>query len=375
MSTLNRRQWLHRVGWGSALSLIGSNIGLRANASMIATPQAASLTGSPAPLCFNENPFGPSQQVRQAITSAYDDCCRYPFQFIKPLVQMIADREGVTSDQVVITGGSTEGLKMTGLVYGMERGEVVAPDPTFQALLSYAESMGSYIHRVQLDADLNHDLEAMEARITGATRLIFVCNPNNPTGVMIDRKTLRDFTLAVDNRAVVFIDEAYIDYVTDPQHKSAVELVKEGHNVIVSRTFSKVYGLAGLRIGYLIARPDIAKRLLQYQMVSVSVPAIRAAQVALNETDFYADSLRRNLEAKNYVYKLFKTLDLQYVPSHTNFVFFKTGRDISELNQQMLAEGVRVGRPFPPLTDWCRVSTGRMEDMKLFAKALRKVLG
>ena len=376
MSTLNRRQWLRRVGWGSALGMLGTATSLQATTwEAVLDPSNKVLANEPASLCFNENPWGPSAKVRQAISAGFDECCRYPSQFLHPLLQAIADREGVSTDQVVITGGSAEGLKMTGLVYGMERGEVIAPDPTYQALLSYAERMGAYIHRVGLTTELNHDLSAMEERITGNTRLIFVCNPNNPTGVLIDPTELRDFVLAVDNRSVVFLDEAYIDYVQHDQHQTGVELVKEGHNVIVSRTFSKVYGLAGLRIGYLIAREDIAQRLIRYRMTGVSMPAIRAAQAALTETDFYQRSLLRNQEAKTYLYQQFEQLGLRYLPSHTNFVFFESGRDIKALNRQFLDKGVRVGRPFPPLTQWCRVSTGRMEDVERFGKALHELMG
>lgn len=376
MSTLNRRQWLRRAGWGSALGMLGAATGLPArNWDAVLDPPAEALANTPASLCFNENPWGPSAQVRQAISAGFDECCRYPMQFLRPLLQTIAEREGVRPEQVVITGGSAEGLKMAGLVFGLERGEVIAPDPTYQALMSYAERMGAYIHRVGLTEELNHDLPAMEERITGNTRLIFVCNPNNPTGVLINPQELRDFVLAVDNRSVVFLDEAYIDYVENDQHRTGVDLVKAGHNVIVSRTFSKVYGLAGLRIGYLIAREDIAQRLIRYRMAGVSMPAIRGAEAALAETDFYQESLQRNREAKAFLYQQFEQLGLRYLPSHTNFVFFESGRDIRELNRQFLEKGVKVGRPFPPLTEWCRISTGRMEDVERFGQALRQLMG
>lgn len=154
-----------------------------------------------------------------------------------------------------------------------------------------------------------------------------------------------------------------------------VELVKENMNVIVSKTFSKVYGMAGLRIGYLVARPDIAARLQKNIMAMTNVLAIEAAKEALKDDDFYKFSVAKNMEAKTMIYKTLNDLGLEYVASHTNFVFFKSGRHINELIPEMEKENVLIGRPFPPFFDWARISTGTMDDMKLFDQALRKVLG
>ena len=289
-------------------------------------------------------------------------------------MEKIAEKEGVTKDHVVITGGSTEGLKATGLLYGMDGGEIIAADPTFQSLLTYAETFGAYVHRVRVNDRMEHDLEAMSRRVTSKTRLIFICNPNNPTGTLLDKDTLRDFISSHDGQAVIFSDEAYYDFITEPDYPSMVEFVKEGRNVIVSKTFSKVYGLAGLRIGYLIARPDIASRLKSAVMANTNVLAIAGAQGALEDDEFYKFSIAKNAEAKQYIYKTLGDMGLEYIPSHTNFVFFKTGRPIQELMEDMLKENVLVGRPFPPMLDWCRISTGTMKEMELFGNALKKVM-
>jgi histidinol-phosphate aminotransferase len=153
-----------------------------------------------------------------------------------------------------------------------------------------------------------------------------------------------------------------------------VELVKEGRNVIVSKTFSKVYGLAGLRVGYLIARPDIARRLKSAVMANTNVLAIAGAKGALEDDDFYKFSIAKNAEAKQHVYKTLDGMGLEYIPSHTNFVFFKTGRPIEGLMEDMERENVLVGRPFPPMLDWCRISTGTLEEMEIFGNALKKVM-
>ncbi|MEM1260024.1 MAG: histidinol-phosphate transaminase, partial [Bacteroidota bacterium] len=328
-----------------------------------------------AKLNSNENPFGPSKRVRLAITKAFDKACRYPSIVFRPLLEQIAETEGVTADHIVITGGSTEGLKATGLTYGIDQGEIIAADPTFQAMLRYAEGFGAYVHRVPVDDTMGHDLKAMAQRINNKTRLIFVCNPNNPTGTLIEKNALRDFCSSISKKAVVFSDEAYYDFITEVDYPSMVALVKEGMNVIVSKTFSKVYGLAGMRIGYLVARPDIAARLRNNIMAMTNVLAIEAAKVALQDDDFYTFSILKNTEAKNAIYKTLDDLNLEYIKSHTNFVFFKTGRPISEMIVEMKKEQVIIGRPFPPFYEWCRISTGTMESMAMFDKALKKVLG
>lgn len=371
MKTLDRRQWLKTAGLSSGFALLG---GVNSYASNY---QFASITKdneSFAKLNSNENPFGPSKRVREAITDSFDVACRYPSMVFRPLLEQIAETEGVSTDHIVITGGSTEGLKATGLTYGIDGGEIIAADPTFQAMLRYAENFGAYVHRVPVDEYMNHDLEAMANRISTKTTLIFLCNPNNPTGTLLDKNKLRDFCSSVSKKTMVFSDEAYYDFITEPDYPSMVELVKEGMNVIVSKTFSKVYGLAGMRIGYLVARPDVAQRLRGNIMAMTNVLAIEAAKTALLDDDFYKFSLIKNVEAKNAIYKTLDDLNLEYIKSHTNFVFFKTGRPISEMIAEMKKENVLIGRPFPPFNKWARISTGTMDHMKRFERALKKVM-
>jgi len=241
-------------------------------------------------------------------------------------------------------------------------------------LISYAEQFGAFINKVPLTKDMGHDLEEMERRVTNNTSLVFVCNPNNPTGTLIPKKELWDFCNTVSDRTIVFSDEAYYDYITEPNYPSMVELVKQGKNVIVSRTFSKVYALAGLRVGYLIARPDIAERVRKNVMAKSNMMAVTAAIASLNDNTFYDKCLAKNIEGKQHIYKTLDELNLRYIPSHTNFVFFHTGREITELIPKMRAQKVAIGRPFPPLNDWCRISTGKMDDVRKFGEALKLVM-
>ncbi len=371
MSKISRRQWLELSALsGAALTLNPIDV--------LANPHYdewhAITDSGMAKLNSNENPFGPSDKVRKAMIEAFDLGCRYPYQKMNDLAQMIAKKEGVSRDHIVMAAGSTEGLRSAGVTYGIDGGEILAADPVFKALLVYAKQYGATINKVPLNEDLGHDLEEMERRVSNKTSLIFLCNPNNPTGTLIPKDQLVDFCNSVSDKAVVFSDEAYYDYIRDTSYPSMLQLVKKGKNVIVSRTFSKVYGLAGLRCGYLIARPDIAARIRKNMMAQANMMAVIAAMTAMAEEPFYNKSLMLNEEAKTYIYATLNKLGLRYAPSHTNFVFFHTGRDIHGLISKMRDRGVQIGRPFPPLTDWCRISTGTLKDVKKFGKALKEVL-
>jgi histidinol-phosphate aminotransferase len=324
-------------------------------------------------LCYNENPFGPSKVVQKAIVDSFNITHQYPFAYVEDLANQLAKKHGVSREHIVVTGGSREGLNSTALTFAEEGGNIVAPYPTYQAMLSYAKQFGMHVYNVPLNKDLGHDLEAMEKRITNRTNLVFICNPNNPSGTIIPTATLRDFAKTVSNRTIVFVDEAYNDYVIEQGFKSQLDLVREDLNVIVSRTFSKVFGLAGIRIGYLVTRPDIAERIRQNLMASTNIPAIKAASAALADDEFYNFSLKKNTEGKDMIYSVLDDLSLEYKKSHTNFVFFKSGRDIVELNNIMKNKGVLIGRPFPPLMDWCRISTGKTEDVARFCTEIKSV--
>ncbi len=377
MSNLSRRQWLKTAGLVSgALPFLGI-AGKAASFEAYLSAQHPQPPGSNVRLSANENPYGPSQAVREAIAGAFDQACRYPWSEMDAVRQKVAAREGVSPEHVLLTVGSTEGLKITALALGLHEGEVIAGSPTFEAMLFYAEAFGGYVNRVPnlADENLSLDLDEMERRTTSNTRLVFVCNPNNPTGGILPAARMRDFCETVSRRTVVFSDEAYFDYVTEPGYPSMVELVKKGANVIVSRTFSKVYGMAGIRIGYLVARPDLIRRISEVRVDVPNMLALHAAKTALDDQEFYRYSLQMNAEGKTLICQTLDSLKLPYVRSHANFVFFKTGRNIADVMRDMRTEGVEVGRPFPPLTEWCRVSTGKMEDLKVLKKGLQTVFG
>ncbi len=372
MKKFSRRDWLSVFGMAGTATLLGAPlsstkpVGYNFRGDSLDSDEFIRLSA-------NENPYGPSPKVRQAMIDAFDNVCRYPRGYYAELIEMLAKKHGVTKDHILLTAGSTEGLKIAGIVYGGEGSNIVAADPVFLALQNYAEQFGTYIHKVPVTKDMVHDLEAMEGRITQSTRLVYVCNPNNPTSALQPAKPLADFCNTVANRTVVFADEAYFDYIEDPNYPTMIELVKEEKNVIVARTFSKVFGLAGIRIGYLIARPDIIDRLGRKTVAGPNVLAVAAAKAALEDEDFYDFSIEKNRITRKMMTTTLDDLSLNYVPSACNFVFFHAGRPISEVQAAYRKEGLLVGRPFPPLTDWCRVSMGTVEQVEKLCEATRRI--
>jgi len=324
-------------------------------------------------LSSNENPYGPSEQVQKAVIKAFDHGCRYPYSYSDALAVKLAKKHGVDPESIIITGGSTEGLKITGLTFTQGGGEIIAGQPTFLAMMTFAEQWGAKINWVPVGEDKGYDLNAINNKINGNTKLIFLCNPNNPTGTVIPKNTLEDFCVSASKKAIIFSDEAYYDFIQEPEYPSMDTLVRKGANVIVSKTFSKVYGLAGLRIGYLIAPPHLAKKIRANVVAMSNVLAIAGADKALEDQEFYDFSLNKIKQGRTLITDTLDELGLDYVPSNTNFVFFHSKKHIDKLGKQMLDKGVRIGRPFPPFYDWCRISVGTLPEVQAFTIALKEV--
>ncbi|EOZ98534.1 Histidinol-phosphate aminotransferase [Indibacter alkaliphilus LW1] len=370
----SRREWLKSASLLSGLTMLtGGAVISKLSAEEVKkfNPRPFDL---PVRLGSNENPYGPSESMRKAMVEGFDKGCRYPWSYNADLQEMIAQKEGVPSDHVVLVAGSTEGLKITGITYAGQGDEIISGLPTFLSMMDYAKVWGADINWVPLDKDMNYDLEEIEKRISTKTKLVFLCNPNNPTGKLLDKKAVMDFCQSACKKTVIFSDEAYYDYIEDPEYPSMIELVKKGENVIVSKTLSKVYGLAGIRLGYLIAKPEIAENLRKRVVANTNIMAIEAGKAALKDNEFYKFSLAKNLECRNLIENTLDDLGLEYIPSQANFVFFHAKQDVSKLAEKMLAKGVIIGRPFPPMNDWCRISTGTVEEVEIFNKALKEVL-
>ena len=344
----------------------------RAFAQAAARGTGAPATAAPglARLIANENPYGPSASARRAVTEALATAWQYPMGE-QPLKRLIAAREGLAPDYIMIGEGSGEILRIAGLVFGSGR-EVVAATPTFGFLQAYARLMGATVTEVPLDDNLRHDLKALAAAVSSRTGLLYICNPNNPTGTMIPGPELRPFVEEMAGRTTVLVDEAYLDLWEDWAQHTATDRVRAGEPVIVTRTFSKLHGLAGLRVGYALAPPEIIQRLEKHRMTIQGCAGVAAATASYQDLEFQDLSRARLKEGLAVTMQALRELKLRHVESSRgNFVFFDTGGPLGDFSAAMRRAGYMVGRPFPPYDSWCRVSMGTVEQMEGFAAALR----
>lgn len=360
--TPTRREWLKI----SALS----GAALAFSAFDFSTAAAANNnSGKPIKLTSNENPHGFSPKARAAILDSLADGNRYahPEQVAK-LEQEIAAREGLKAENVVLGTGSGEVLCMAAIAFGQK--EIVAPAPTFTSLMRYAESLGAKIRNAPLNEKFEHDFDAL-ARLTGEnTSLVYVCNPNNPTAGLSPEAALRAFVRETAKKTLVFADEAYLEYTEDYPRNSLVDLVRAGERIVVSRTFSKIYGMAGLRVGYGLARADLAERLKKFRMTWFNNLSIQAALAAYADTDFIAQSRRRNAAVRRAFLSEMDKLNLKYAPSDANFVWLNTGENLADLGDRMRAHNISLANP---RNGWARVTIGTDAEMQAFVKALKEI--
>jgi histidinol-phosphate aminotransferase len=324
-------------------------------------------------LLANENPFGPSAKAKKAIMDSMDTTYQYPFKNMKVLEQMITEYEGVGKDQILLAAGSSPLLGAAALYFG--KGTIVSAQPTYDALLSQAEKLGTKVIKVPLTPDYAFDLDAMEKVIDSTTSLVYICNPNNPTATVTDNAKLKAFCERVSKKTTIFIDEAYIDYLEKPLEVTLVDGIKKGQNIIVARTFSKLYGFAGLRVGYILAQPDMIKKLSLYTEGpwGISGPALNAAVAAYNDKEYLQMAFSKTMESKKFLYDTLKGEGYIYIPSAANFVMFPLKMDGPRFAEEMMKRGVGIRSWKMTGKDWCRVSIGRMEEMQAFAKAFKEL--
>jgi histidinol-phosphate aminotransferase len=326
-------------------------------------------------LFANENPFGPSDKAKKAILEALPTSYQYPIRSMGELSEKIAGFEKVKTENVLLASGSSPLLMAAALCYGKPGGNIISGDPSYADLPSKAEKMGVKWVKVPLTTEFKLDLDAMEKAIDANTGLVYVCNPNNPTATVLDNAKLKAFCERVSKKVPVFIDEAYIDYLDDPQGTTLIPMVNTGANIIVARTFSKLYGFAGLRVGYVVTQPETIKKLSLYTEASMSITAttLAAALASYQDREFLDGALKKTNASKNYLYEVLKKEGYTYVPSSTNFVLFPIKMDGKQFTEEMMKRG--VGVRFWQFNDknWCRVSIGRMDEMEAFAAAFKEL--
>jgi histidinol-phosphate aminotransferase len=362
---------------------LGRLIGATAGAALL-DPQPAALFGGTTPsvppggpirLSANENPYGPCAASRNALSRSTADANRYPGAIEDELRAAIAKHHRVDSEQIVLGCGSSDILRMADSAFVPEGRTVVVAEPTFEAVLLYCQATHGQPVKVPQTADHRHDLPAMAAACDAKTGMVYVCNPNNPTGTIVGGEELESFVQRVPPSCVVLVDEAYHHFVESPRYKSALELSKRYDNVVVARTFSKIYGMAGARLGYAVASPAHAKRLQSNSAWNnTSQFALAMAIAALADPNVVADQRGRINDARRWLCSELDRDRRRYIPSEANFVMIDVGGDIAPVSQAMHARGIQVGRKFPSMPNWLRVSIAKPEDMRAFVAALREVV-
>jgi len=343
-------------------------------AAVAAVPQVAK---GPIRLDSNENPYGPSPAARRAILASAIEAPRYADDAIQELVTVLADYQHMDRTQIVIGSGSAELLNMAAMLAAEPGpgGELVAALPTFEQLSEFAARVGVETKWVPLDAAHLHDLAAMRAAVTPRTRLIYVCNPNNPTATALRRDALESFIRSVPASVLVLVEEAYIDLVDADGVGSVATLTHDCPNLIVLRTFSKIHGLAGLRIGYGMAQPALIARLRDVQLAFPNVTGLRAAIASLGDHGFLTETRRALVTDRVRIETTLDRLGCAHTHSQGNFVFFDASMPIATFRQAMLDRGIRVGRPFQRYDQWARVTIGTHAEVDRFLEMLPAALG
>jgi histidinol-phosphate aminotransferase len=377
--SLSRRRFVQTVGAGAA-GLWVAGRGREAGLFDLSERAFAAET-SPIILASNENPLGTPKAVLDAVRAGFGEIGRYQFATAAEIVDMIAKDKGVKPENVLLGSGSTQILRSTTHVFCSKTAPLVAPIPAYEECAGYAALMGYPVRTVSLTKppELKMDVGAMLTAAKGGG-MVFFCNPNNPVATAVDGKTARQFVADLNRTSpetYVLMDEAYFEYATMPGYETMIPLAIENPKVVVARTFSKCFGMAGLRMGYAIGHKDTIKKLSDWDaMGAVNVLGLSAARAALHlDKSYLTNEKARNNAAREFTQKWFR--DRGYTPtdSQTNFMFVDIKRPAKGFRDSCAKEGILVGRDFPPYEKThCRISVGTMEEMQKAVKVFEKAL-
>ena len=335
-------------------------------------PLLESAPGGPADglilLYSNENAYGPSAKVRNAITSAAQNANRYPRMRYNSLTEKIAGIHNVSPDRLLLGCGSTEILRVAACAFLGRGKQLIHASPTFEAIEHYAASVDSEVIAVPLTSAFAHDLDAMLGRVGASTAMVYICNPNNPTASITPRKDLETFISKLPVSTLVILDEAYHHYAgASGMYGSFLDHPFDDQRLIVLRTFSKVYGLAGLRLGYAVASPKVIQQMRRFATQdNVNAIATESAFVALDDADGINDFIQRNTNDRQEFFNQAMARVVKPIDSHANFVMMNTLHAAEDVIQHFRKNNILIGRHFPPMDTYIRVSLGRPEEMLAF---------
>ena len=371
MKTINRRQWLkHSATVSAALGMFP----LAGFAGFNDTQDFEAVNAddeSVRRLLYNENHLGPDSNVKKVIREIVHRSNRYATFFrydAKALRQLIAKQEGLSPENVLLGHGSFEPLSWLAAHFGSNGEQIIVPTPTFDVVGLFGRNIGAEITPVEVRQDFKMNLEGMEARITGKTSLLTLCNPNNPTGTIVETETLRSFCRLVSEKTTVLVDEAYIHYLNSWRTHTMAPLIREEKNVVVTRTFSKIYGMAGLRIGFMLGPSELIKAMetkftLGFPGNMPNSLSVASAIAALKDDAFVAMSRKKNNAARLAFYSELDALQLPYLRSSTNFVYFDV-TDFKAYKNLMWKHKILLAGGWPAKPDWARVTMGSERNME-----------
>jgi histidinol-phosphate aminotransferase len=386
---LTRRQFTEALGLGAAGVAATSWIGARGREGGFLNLVEPTLQAiEPGLICLssNENPVGPNKIVLDAVQKAFGPTGGAPGRYSSAggdLTDAIAKKFNVKPENIVLGCGSTQILRSATHLFTTREHGLVSTIPTYEECAGYADMLGNPVRGVSLDANFKMDLDHMADAAKGAG-LIFYCNPNNPTSTYVGARATREFLFKVRRTSpdtTVLVDEAYFDYVTDPDHETHIPLAVEDPHIIVARTFSKAYGLAGLRMGYCVGHPDTIKKMADWDAgtgtSSLNVLAMQAGTAAIQlDPSIIAAERERNKAVRELTMKWFADRGMKPTDSQANFMFVNIGRPAAAFRDACKAKGVLVGRDFPPFEKThCRVSFGTMAEMQKALGVFGDVLG
>jgi histidinol-phosphate aminotransferase len=386
---LTRRAFARTAALGAAGALTHAWIGARGREHALMSmlePAVQAIEPGILALASNENPLGPSEAVIRAVRRTLGEGGRAAGRYStssRDLIDAIATAHGIKPDNVVLGCGSTQVLRSATHLFTSPDRPLVATIPTYEECAGYAEMMGWPVRAVPLDGSLTIDLEKLAGASRGAG-LVFFCNPNNPTGTYVGARATREFLARVSRdspETTILIDEAYFDYVTDPDHDTHIPQAVDTPRVVVARTFSKVYGMAGLRLGYAVGHRDTIRRMAEWDggsgTGSLNVLAIQAGIAAVTQAPSVVAAERaRNAQVREFTMNWFTQRGMTPASSQANFMFVDIGRPAKAFREACRARHVLVGRDFPPFErSHCRISFGTMEEMKRAAGVFEQVLG
>jgi histidinol-phosphate aminotransferase len=323
----------------------------------------------------NESPYGPSPKALEAMKRAELVAARYPDDLEEEMLEAIAEHHGIAPSRIVMGCGSSEILRLADAAFLAPGRTVLAAEPTFEAVLEYAGVHGGEPVKVPLDGRFRHDLGRMAAACDGRTALVYVCNPNNPTGTIVSGAELLAFLEQVPRTAVVLVDEAYHHFVEDRTYRSMTEALDRFPNVIVARTFSKIHGMAGMRLGYALASEANAKTLRQHgYWGNLNAAVLAAARESLGDADHVARQRALLNGTRRRLCEELTRDGRRYIPSEANFLMIDVGQDVGPVVEAFREHGILVGRRFPAMPTWLRVSIGTARETDAFLRALRQIV-